>query len=83
MDISILIEENYEWLKRIVAKKRFTYNYSVQDIDDLTHDIIVELMEQNAVDVGGWGRHIHRVLDRKYKQRIRNKEKARIPDDVL
>ena len=83
MDIRILVEKNYEWLKQVVAHRRFVYFYPAADIDDLTHDIIVELLEDNVVDKGEWGSVIHRVLDRQSKRRKRNRETYRIPNELL
>ena len=83
MEIRVLVEENYEWLKQLVAHKRYVYYYPRHEVEDLTHDIVVELIEQEVVDKGEWGRIIHRVLDRHTKRRKRNKEKIRIPDEVL
>lgn len=83
MDIQVLIEDNYEWLKQLVLYKRFVYYYPIQDVEDLTHDIILVLLEENVVDKEEWGRVIHRVLDKHTKRRKRNKEKVRIPAFVL
>lgn len=83
MDIRILVEENYDWLKQVVAHRRFTYNYSVTDIEDLTHDIIVELLTKNVVDRGKWGSTIHKVLDKHNKRKRRNRETIPIPSEVV
>ena len=83
METQVLItEQNYDWIKSEVTRKRRTYYLQEQDVEDLTHDIIIQILE-DKVATGKWGATIIKVLNRNKQRITRNKEKTRIPNEVL
>ena len=83
METQVLItEQNYDWIKSEVTRKRRTYYLQEQDVEDLTHDIIIQILE-DKVATGKWGATIIKVLNRNKQRILRNKEKTRIPNEVL
>ena len=77
-----MTEQDYDWIKSEVIHKRHTYYLQDQDVMDLTHDIVVEILE-DQVARGKWGVTINKVLNRNKQRIVRNREKTRLPQEVL
>lgn len=47
--VSITLEQEYEGLRAIVAVRGARAGYNRQDIDDMTHDVVVDILENSLV----------------------------------